>query len=77
MISNYGEFYRLAQYLFKQTSKLVAVALGVPTLRQIFDEKYYENLDTVDHNHLSIHADVVLEKIVVVTKHGRRRYHRP
>ena len=45
MISNYGEFYRLAQYLFKQTSKPVAVALGVPTLRQIFEEKYYENLE--------------------------------
>lgn len=45
MISNYAEFYRLAQYLFKHTSKPVAVALGVPTLRKIFDEKYYEKLD--------------------------------
>lgn len=45
MISNYPEFYRLAQYLFKQTNKPVAVALGVPTLSQIFLEKYYENLE--------------------------------
>ncbi|MBL4712762.1 MAG: TonB-dependent receptor [Gammaproteobacteria bacterium] len=45
MISNYAEFYRLAQYLFEQTNKPVAIALGVPTLRQIFNEKYYENLD--------------------------------
>jgi hypothetical protein len=45
MISNYGEFYRLAQYLFKLTSRPVAVALGVPTLQQIFNEKYYENLE--------------------------------
>ncbi len=121
MISNYAEFYRLAQYLFELTDKPVAIALGVPTLRQIFDEKYYENLeggileafgrlfrndmrlyacpemgndgnltmsqdlkvhkhlqhlyshllengfirnlDTVDKNHLSIHADAVLKKI--------------
>lgn len=45
MISDYGEFYRLAQYLFRQTSMPVAVALGIPTLRQVFDEKYYENLE--------------------------------
>lgn len=121
MISNYGEFYRLAQYLYQHTNKPVAVALGVPTLRAIFKEHYYEdleggileafgrlfrndmrmyacpaveedgslttvhevkvqkhlqhlyshllengyilNLDTVDKSNLSIHADVVLEKI--------------
>lgn len=121
MISNYGEFYRLAQYLFSQTNKPVAVALGVPTLLQIFNEKFYEkleggileafgrlfrndmrmyvcpafeadgslttvrdlkvnknlqhlyshllengfirSLDTVSHEHLNIHADIVLEKI--------------
>ena len=122
MISNYGEFYRLAQYLFRLTSKPVAIALGIPTLQQIFDEHYYENLEggileafgrlfrndmrmfvcpaidteggglvtvetlavqkhlrslyrylmengylrslnSINHNHLSIHADTVLEKI--------------
>ena len=45
MISDFGEFYRLAQYLFRQTSMPVAVALGVPTLRQLFDEQYYEQLE--------------------------------
>ncbi len=44
MISDYGEFYRLAQYLFRYTSLPVGVALGVPTLVQIFNEKYYEDL---------------------------------
>ncbi|HHJ16165.1 MAG TPA: TonB-dependent receptor [Gammaproteobacteria bacterium] len=45
MISDYGEFYRLAQYLFRYTSMPVAIALGVPTLVQIFDEKFYQHLD--------------------------------
>jgi hypothetical protein len=44
MISGYGEFYRLAQYLSGYTDMPVGVALGVPTLEQIFDEKYYQNL---------------------------------
>ena len=45
MISDYGEFYRLAQYLFRYTSMPIGVALGVPTLMQIFDEKYYQGLE--------------------------------
>ncbi|MFQ5643369.1 MAG: hypothetical protein ACE5FQ_06690 [Thiogranum sp.] len=45
MISDYGEFYRLAQYLFRYTSMPVGIALGVPTLTQIFDEKYYQGLE--------------------------------
>jgi hypothetical protein len=45
MISDYGEFYRLAQYLFKQTGKPVAIALGIPTLKLVFDEHYYDDLE--------------------------------
>jgi len=45
MISNFDRFYRLAQYLFKRTNKPVAVALGVPMLRQLFNEAYYEDLE--------------------------------
>jgi hypothetical protein len=44
MISNFGEFYRLANYLQRQTSRLIGLAMGVPTLRQIFEEKYYTDL---------------------------------
>lgn len=44
LISNYGEYYRLAQYLFRYTSSPVAIAMGIPSLREIFDEKYYEAL---------------------------------
>ncbi len=45
MISDYGAFYRLAAYLFRHTRMPIGVALGVPTLEQIFDEQYYLDLD--------------------------------
>lgn len=44
LISNYGEFYRLAQYLSRHTSLPIGIALGVPTLAQVFNEKYYDHL---------------------------------
>ncbi|MDX2481895.1 MAG: hypothetical protein QNK24_16350 [Desulfuromusa sp.] len=44
MITNFAQYYRLAQFLFKQTSKPVALALGIPALQEIFKEKYYEHL---------------------------------
>lgn len=44
LISNYAEFHRLAAYLFRYTSKRVGVVLGIPTLREIFEEKYYTKL---------------------------------
>ena len=45
LISNFGEFYKLAQYMFRQTNQPVAIALGIPNLLDIFDENYYDNLD--------------------------------
>ena len=45
LISNYGEFHRLAAYLFRYTKQPTAIVLGVPTLRELFDEKYYADLD--------------------------------
>ena len=45
MISNYGEYHRLAAYLFRQTKKLIGLVMGVPTLRELFDERYYSDLD--------------------------------
>lgn len=44
LISNYGEYYRLAQYLFSHTQLPIGIAMGVPSLREIFNEKYYEQL---------------------------------
>ena len=44
LISNYAEFHRLAGYLFRCTNKMIGVVMGVPTLREIFEEKYYTEL---------------------------------
>jgi len=44
MISDYGAFYRLAEYLFRHTRMPIGLALGVPTLVQIFDDQYYRDL---------------------------------
>lgn len=45
LISNYGEYHKLAAYLFRQTKKMIGIVMGVPTLRQIFEEKYYADLE--------------------------------
>jgi hypothetical protein len=44
LISNFGEHYRLANFLQRQTSKSIALVMGIPTLREVFEEKYYTNL---------------------------------
>lgn len=45
LISNYGEYYRLIHYLRRYTDRSIGLPLGVPTLHEIFDEKYYTDLD--------------------------------
>jgi hypothetical protein len=45
LISNYGAYFRLASYLFRYTRKNIGIVMGVPSLREIFDEKYYADLE--------------------------------
>ncbi len=45
LISDYAEYYRLAQYLGRMTKKKIAMVMGIPSLRDLFDEKYYEHLE--------------------------------
>ncbi len=45
LISKFGEYYRLAAYLSRYTNKPIALVMGVPSLHEIFDEKYYLNLE--------------------------------
>ncbi len=45
LVSNYAEFHRLASHLFRYTKKKIGIVMGVPTLRELFDEKYYADLE--------------------------------
>jgi hypothetical protein len=45
LISKFGEYYRLAGYLSRYTNKMVGLVMGVPSVMEIFDEKYYLNLE--------------------------------
>ena len=45
LISKFGEYYRLAGYLSRYTNRMVGLVMGVPSLMEIFDEKYYLNLE--------------------------------
>jgi hypothetical protein len=44
MISDYFEYYRLAAYLAWRTKERIGIVLGVPSLGELFDEKYYSQL---------------------------------
>jgi len=45
MISNYTRFDKVTSYLRHYTQNWIGMAMGVPTLRQVFDEKYYAELE--------------------------------
>ena len=45
LISNFAEYHRLAAYLFRYTKKKIGIVMGVPTLKEIFNEKYYTDLE--------------------------------
>jgi hypothetical protein len=45
MISNYSRFHNVTSYLRRYTKDRIGMALGVPTLAQIFEEKHYEDLE--------------------------------
>ena len=44
MISNYTRFDRVTTYLRQYTQNCIALVVGIPTLRGIFEEQYYEEL---------------------------------
>jgi hypothetical protein len=45
LISDYFEYYRLAAYLTRYTAGPIAVAMGVANLLDLFNEKYYAELE--------------------------------
>lgn len=44
LVSSYGTYWRLAQYLFRYTRGPIGLAMGLPSLREIFEERYYDDL---------------------------------
>ncbi len=45
LISNYAEYYKLAAYLQRYSKRKIGIVMGIPNLREVFDEKYYEGLE--------------------------------
>lgn len=45
LISNYSEYYKLVQYFSMYTKKRMALILGVNNMLEVFNEKYYRDLD--------------------------------
>src|SRR5476649_2885843 len=45
LISNFAEYYKLGAYLQRYTKSRVGIVLGIPNLKELFDEKYYELLE--------------------------------
>jgi hypothetical protein len=44
LISDYFEYHRLAAYLSWRTRERIAIVMGVPSVYELFDEKYYADL---------------------------------
>ena len=44
LISRFEPYYQLAEYLSGYTDGLIGIAVGLPTVRQVADEKYYTDL---------------------------------
>src|ERR1700736_5001321 len=63
LVSKFGEYYRLAGYLSPYTNRMIRLVMGVPSLIEIFDEKYYLNLE-----------GGILEALGRMFKHGLKLY---
>jgi len=63
LISKFGEYYKLAGYLSRYTNQMIGLVMGVPSLHEIFDEKYYLNLE-----------GGILEALGRMFKHGLKLY---
>ncbi len=44
LVSDYSEFFKLGAYLSRITKERIGLVLGVPTLHELFNEKYYTQL---------------------------------
>jgi hypothetical protein len=44
LVSKFGRYFRLVEYLSRYTQNQIGLAVGIPSVRQIGDEKFYEDL---------------------------------
>ncbi|HUI07634.1 MAG TPA: TonB-dependent receptor [Verrucomicrobiae bacterium] len=44
LVTSHGEFYHTVEYLRRSTNNAIGIAIGLPTLQEILDEKYYADL---------------------------------
>ena len=44
LVSDFFEYYRLAAYLSERTSERIGIVMGIPSLVDLFDERYYARL---------------------------------
>jgi len=66
LISNYGEFHRLVNYLSIYTDKMIGLPLGIPGMHELFEEKFYSDLE-----------GGILEGLGRLFKHGVKLYAYP
>jgi len=45
VVSKYGRYFRLVEYLQRYTDNAIRIAVGVPSLRNIGDDKFYDDLE--------------------------------
>lgn len=45
LISNYGAYYRLVNYLSRYTDRMIGLPLGIPAMAEILEEEYYKDLE--------------------------------
>ena len=45
LISNYGAYFRLVNYLTRYTDRMVGLPLGIPAMAEILEEEYYKDLE--------------------------------
>ncbi|KAK9815358.1 hypothetical protein WJX72_002256 [[Myrmecia] bisecta] len=45
LLSNYRRYFKLAAYLSTFTKESIVIAMGTPSLRELFKEKFYNDLD--------------------------------
>lgn len=45
LVTSHGEFYHTVDYLRRSTKNAIGIAIGLPTLQEVLEEKYYASLN--------------------------------